>query len=165
MNHLPHPKTFIPTAKVYAPGTLGWIAKRAEKDVLFGVRSGLNMAKFGLGLVPLGVPLACIGAWLVWPAVDEDWKRKTFSFGGGAASDDEKAPTAADAPVARVHDGPAPVDQNSWVKEGVGAMPVLAASGATNAMNVPSGASSWVKPGIGKMPTLAADDGDGDDDE
>ena len=162
MSFLPAQRVFLPTAKRLLPGTLGWIAKRAEKDVLNGVRAGVFTGRWALGLAPLGLPLACIAGWVVWPAVDEDWKRETFSFGSAA----EPAAAAAEpvAAEARVHDGPAPVDESSWVKEGVGAMPVIAEEGSSTTVNTPQNGATWTKAGVGAMPTLASGDG-GDEDE
>ena len=37
-------------------------------------KQGLGLATFGLWLAPWGVPLGAIGAWLVYPALTEDFK-------------------------------------------------------------------------------------------
>ena len=160
---LPAQRVFLPTAQRLLPGTLGWVAKRAEKDVLNGVRAGVHTGRWALGLAPLGLPLACIAGWVVWPAIDEDWKRETFSFGSAAEPAEAAAEPAA--PEARVHDGPAPTGTGSWVKEGVGAMPTLAEEGSA-AVNAPGSGATWTKAGVGAMPTLAGgDDADEDEDE
>ena len=37
-------------------------------------KQGLGLANFGLKLAPWAVPLGAIGAWLVYPALTEDFK-------------------------------------------------------------------------------------------
>eukprot|EP00937_MAST-01D_sp_MAST-1D-sp2_P002291 g2291.t1 len=140
---------------------LGWNARRMEKDVTHALASSLHAARFAAPLAPLGVPLALIGGWLVWPAVDEDWKKETFSLpsltGGAGKSDDDGPASAGGEPTAVVSGG-------SWTKEGPGAMPVLADGEAATVVKSTATGAQWTKQ-VGQAPTLAGGDDDDDDDD